>query len=376
MTIREGRWLCPSCRGREPRARRGLRGLRRGAAPRRALLPARRRAGGRGGRAPARRALGRGLALLALRGANPNSLDGQRVERCRHCGEARDETDADTPVRAFGAGEAPATAQAAREAERTERQEAAGERRAARPSGDEMGRRALAAPRSLRGALLAALALLALAIFALWAWPRAHEGRVAEMAWTRTIDVERLVTHVEGGWEVPAGGRPVSQERRVRSYRDVVDHYETRTRQVSTQVADGSESYACGSTDPRQRLLRGPHLLAHHLPDRVPHRELPGAGLSPGARPRHLAHLGGGPLGGGAHAEGRGGRHPPGLAGHAARRARAGGRAGPRRSWPCSRTRADGPPSPSRRRVGRARRGRRGCAGARPLSGVRLLLDP
>lgn len=249
MTIREGRWLCPSC-GSENLGRAEACAACGAARPRgvRFYLP---------GDAPA---VAEAALLRDARsgadwhcshcgGANPNSLDGQRVERCRHCGEARDETDADTPVRAFGAGEAPATAQAAREAERTERQEAAGERRAARPSGDEMGRRALAAPRSLRGALLAALALLALAIFALWAWPRAHEGRVAEMAWTRTIDVERLVTHVEGGWEVPAGGRPVSQERRVRSYRDVVDHYETRTRQVSYQVADGSESYACGSTD-------------------------------------------------------------------------------------------------------------------------------
>lgn len=97
--------------------------------------------------------------------------------------------------------------------------------------------------------MLAGLAVLAFLAFALWAWPRGHEGRVADLAWTRTIAVERLVTHVESGWDLPPGGRALGSERRVRSYRDVVDHYETRTRQVSYSVPDGSESYDCGSVD-------------------------------------------------------------------------------------------------------------------------------
>jgi hypothetical protein len=72
---------------------------------------------------------------------------------------------------------------------------------------------------------------------------------VAELTWTRSIAVERLVTHVEEGWSLPVGGRQIGAERRVRTYRDVVDHYETRTRQVSYDVPDGTESYDCGTTD-------------------------------------------------------------------------------------------------------------------------------
>ncbi len=251
MSIREGRWLCPHC---------GTENLGRAEAC--AACAAARPAGVRfflpgDAQAVTEAALIRDARSGAdwhcshCGGANPNGVDGVRVTSCRHCGEARDGTDASTPVRTFGVGEAPATAGAATEAERAERRDAARERRAARSpgEGDLGGRRTSAAPRSLRSVLLAALVLLGLAALALWAWPRTHEGRVAELAWTRTVAVERLVTHVEGGWSVPAGGRSIGQDRRVRSYRDVVDHYESRTRQASYRVADGTETYSCGSRD-------------------------------------------------------------------------------------------------------------------------------
>ena len=109
MTIREGRWLCPSC-GSENLGRAEACTACGAARPQgvRFYLPG--DAGAVTEAALLRDARsGADWHCSHCGGANPNSLDGQRVERCRHCGEARDETDASLPVRAFGVGEAPAT---------------------------------------------------------------------------------------------------------------------------------------------------------------------------------------------------------------------------------------------------------------------------
>jgi hypothetical protein len=251
MTIREGRWLCPHCEAENlGRAESCVACSAARPANVRFYLP---------GNAPpvTDAALLRDAASGAdwicshCGGANPNSVDGARLTQCRHCGEARDKTDASTPVRSLGVGEAPSSAAEAAAAERAERQAAARSRVADRVARQgSLGRRsALAAPRSLRAAVLAGLAVLLLAAFAFWAWPRTHEGRVVELNWTRAIAVERLGTYVEEGWTLPQGARQIGAERRVRSYRDVVDYYEARTRQVAYDVPSGMESYSCGSTD-------------------------------------------------------------------------------------------------------------------------------
>lgn len=238
MAIREGRWRCPSC-GAENRGRNescaGLDGHGGCGAARPAgvtfYLP---------GDAPA--VSDAGLLADALsgqdwicdhcQGANPNAVNGRRVTRCRHCGQAREAGDPSLEVRHYGPGEVPTEPVTP---ERPDRRAA----RADLPAG--RGR--------TRPTVLALLAAVLLAVAAWWAWPRTHEGQVAELSWERTVAIEALVTHVEGDWSVPSGGRQLSSERRIRSYRDVVDHYETRTRQVSDRVPSGTESYSCGSTD-------------------------------------------------------------------------------------------------------------------------------
>jgi hypothetical protein len=74
--------------------------------------------------------------------------------------------------------------------------------------------------------------------------------QVAATSWQRQIDVQQLNTHTESDWVVPAGGRIVSSTQAIRSYRTVVVGYETRTRQVSSQVESGSHevSTPCGTT--------------------------------------------------------------------------------------------------------------------------------
>ena len=79
--------------------------------------------------------------------------------------------------------------------------------------------------------------------------PREVPATVSDRSWERTVQVERFRTVTEEEWELPEGGRELSRERAIRRYDRVLDHYETRTRQVSEQVQTGTESYTCGTTD-------------------------------------------------------------------------------------------------------------------------------
>lgn len=67
--------------------------------------------------------------------------------------------------------------------------------------------------------------------------------------WERTIAIEELQTVTEEGWDVPAGGRRLSERQAVYGYNQVLTGYETRTRNVSEQVQVGTEAYPCGQRD-------------------------------------------------------------------------------------------------------------------------------
>ncbi|HEX7239114.1 MAG TPA: Ran-binding zinc finger domain-containing protein [Longimicrobiaceae bacterium] len=72
---------------------------------------------------------------------------------------------------------------------------------------------------------------------------------VTGKTWERTVQVERERTVREEDWSVPSGGREVRHWRAVHHYDRVLDHYETRTRQVSDRVQTGTETYTCGTVD-------------------------------------------------------------------------------------------------------------------------------
>jgi hypothetical protein len=146
MTIREGRWLCPHCEAENlGRAESCVACAR--AARERSLLPARQCPAVTDAALLRDAASGADWICSHCGGANPNSVDGARLTQCRHCGEARDKTDASTPVRSLGVGEAPSSAaEAAAPNERSGRRPRAKGRGPRRAAG-ELGRRsALAAP--------------------------------------------------------------------------------------------------------------------------------------------------------------------------------------------------------------------------------------
>jgi hypothetical protein len=75
------------------------------------------------------------------------------------------------------------------------------------------------------------------------------EGALLAKHWERSVQVEAYRTVSEDGWSLPAGGREIRSFRAIREYRQVLDHYESKTRQVSEQVQTGTRTYSCGQID-------------------------------------------------------------------------------------------------------------------------------
>lgn len=72
---------------------------------------------------------------------------------------------------------------------------------------------------------------------------------VQNLTWERQVEVETYRTLTQSDWTVPSDGRVISSRPEVERYVQVLDHYETKTRQVPERVRTGShtEKYACGT---------------------------------------------------------------------------------------------------------------------------------
>ena len=120
-------------------------------------------------------------------------------------------------------------------------------------SGAEQPARALAAaappPRRRRGWKGPAALVALLGGLVWWNGPKEVEATLAAKEWSRAIEVQEQRTVREEDWSVPQGGRELRSFRAVREYRQVLDHYETRTRQVSDRVQVGTRTYTCGQRD-------------------------------------------------------------------------------------------------------------------------------
>jgi len=172
-------------------------------------------------------------------GANKGAVGRHPVRACAHCGNAREATDPDNVTRNFAPGGAPASADAFRPPRPDRRGVAAPALRAGKRSP------------LLRITLIIGAALLAV-LFLLWSvlfatYPA--QVPVTGISWERGLTVEAFRTVTQEGWDAPTDARILDRDRRVRSWREVLDRMETRTRQVSERVPVGTESYSCGTTD-------------------------------------------------------------------------------------------------------------------------------
>lgn len=79
--------------------------------------------------------------------------------------------------------------------------------------------------------------------------PKTQEGVVDGFTWERSISVEELRTVNESDWTLPSGARLQYTQNEIRSYKQVIDHYETKTRTYTEQVLDHYEEYVSGYRD-------------------------------------------------------------------------------------------------------------------------------
>ena len=97
-----------------------------------------------------------------------------------------------------------------------------------------------APPKSRKGLwiLLAVLAVvIALVVFLVI--PKSKTMEIASLSWERSVEVEENREFEESGWTLPAGAYNVTSNLELYGYNTVLDHYETRSRQVAVDVFDG-----------------------------------------------------------------------------------------------------------------------------------------
>ncbi|NJP05950.1 MAG: hypothetical protein HC837_10170 [Chloroflexaceae bacterium] len=99
------------------------------------------------------------------------------------------------------------------------------------------------------GGVLAVLLVCGLGIWFFVLRTTEQQVTVDGFSWERTIEIEEMRTVTEEDWDVPSGGRVLDQRQEIHHYKQVLDHYETRTRQVNERVKVGSEDYVCGQRD-------------------------------------------------------------------------------------------------------------------------------
>lgn len=89
---------------------------------------------------------------------------------------------------------------------------------------------------------IAAVAI-ALVSFLIWLFtPITRTSTVTGFEWQRNTPIEEFQLCHESDWSMPSGATLEYTQEEIRSYKKVVDHYETKSRQVSEQVFDGYDT--------------------------------------------------------------------------------------------------------------------------------------
>ncbi len=163
--------------------------------------------------------------------------NGVERETCRSCGAPREADSHQQAVTDYGVGEAPRTGDMTVE----ERPATAEPQKA--PASQNRNRIILVGVVAL--VVLCAGLAAAFLIFG----GREQGATVSGFEWQRAVAVEAFQTVEEEDWSVPEGGRILSERQEIHHYDDVLDHYETRQREVQEQVQVGTETYVCGQRD-------------------------------------------------------------------------------------------------------------------------------
>jgi hypothetical protein len=161
------------------------------------------------------------------------------VSVCQSCHAPREATSPEQQAKEYELGQAPTAGDMSLDEPQP------------RPTAAETKKKAGA--KGLPAALIGVAAFLFLCICLVGAFfifgGRDTSATVSGFQWERTVAVEAFGTVIEEDWSIPEGGRELDRSREIRSYDQVLDHYETRERQVSEQVQVGERTYVCGQRD-------------------------------------------------------------------------------------------------------------------------------
>jgi len=96
--------------------------------------------------------------------------------------------------------------------------------------------------------LIASVALLSILVYAFFKTKNVPLT-LDRVTWEREIEIEKYKTVIEEGWDVPTGGRVIKSERKIRDYKKVLDHYDTKSKTERVQTGTETEEYNCGQKD-------------------------------------------------------------------------------------------------------------------------------
>lgn len=84
---------------------------------------------------------------------------------------------------------------------------------------------------------------LTLVAFFIWLfWPVTREAQVKGFSWQYTINIDQYTECHEDDWSLPYGAKLEYTREEIHHYDQVLDHYETKTRQCSRTVQDGYDT--------------------------------------------------------------------------------------------------------------------------------------
>ncbi|MCR5120731.1 MAG: zinc ribbon domain-containing protein [Lachnospiraceae bacterium] len=85
--------------------------------------------------------------------------------------------------------------------------------------------------------------IIAVILFLIWLFtPVTRKTVVSGFEWMRSIAVDEYQLCHEDDWSLPSGASLTTTKQEIHHYDHVIDHYETKTRQVSEQVLDGYDT--------------------------------------------------------------------------------------------------------------------------------------
>ncbi len=96
--------------------------------------------------------------------------------------------------------------------------------------------------------IIPAVALLILALVFIFT-PKQEFVTVTDFKWEYSVNIEKFETVNESGWSLPSDARLSYTRREIYRYDQVLDHYETKTRQVQKTRISHYEDYVSGYRD-------------------------------------------------------------------------------------------------------------------------------